>query len=90
MSCIHHYDVGILLVELANHAIHMEALATAGGTKAEEVTVRGHLLCPLLPGDINAPRNTNAIGVIDLERGYFIRLRFFFVLQAACDIIKRQ
>ena len=56
ISRIDHDHIGLLLQQLADDTVHVEALAASARPDAEEVGVVGHLDLAFLAGDVDADR----------------------------------
>ena len=68
---INHNHICFLLQQLSDHAVHVETLATATRSDAEEVGIVRHLHLALFSRDVDTHRQPLAIGVVSGQRGIF-------------------
>ena len=66
--------------------MHVERLAAARRSEAEEVRVVGKLLVPLLAAYVDGDGHTLPVGIIDLQGRVFASRHALLVHEAGCGI----
>ena len=86
VSGIYHDHIGLLFQQLADNAVHVEALAAAAWSDTEEVGVVGHLDLAFLSCDVNTYRQSLTVGVVRGQRSLFRTFQMLLEEEAQCRI----